>query len=191
MADPVTLAVAGLAVSAGSTALQYKAGKKQEKAQKNAQRIQQQATEKENEIRQREADRQTQRARVKAIREARIRRGALSAYAGSTGTLGSSGALGAAGSISSQLTSGLASGAAERDSARELGDLNVATGRALSRENINIASAQSSINTWGAIGGVGSTIFDQSGGFKQIAKGLKGRASTPWSNMNDRYTTDL
>jgi hypothetical protein len=159
---------AGLALSAAGTVQQYRQGKKQEKAQKNAQRIQQQSIERENEIRQREADRQTQRARVKAIREARIRRGALSAYAGSTGTLGSSGALGAAGSISSQLTSGLASGAAERDSARELGDLNVATGAALSRENINIASAKSSMNTWGAIGGFGSSIFDAGGGFKTI-----------------------
>ena len=160
----------GLALSAAGAVQQYSAGKKQEKAQKNAQRIQQEATEKENKIRQREADAVTHRARVQSIRQGRIRRGALSAYAGASGTQGSSGAIGAGASISSQLSGGLAFGAGQRERGEELGNLNVATGAALSRENINIASAQSSSNTWGAIGGIGSTIFSDAGGFKTIFK---------------------
>ena len=78
------IALAGTAVSVSES---RKAGEAQEEAQEASGRI---------------ADRETQRARVKNVREARIRRATVLAQSGASGTAGSSGEVGAISSIQAQ-----------------------------------------------------------------------------------------
>ena len=161
-------AVVGLVGSVYSQNQQKKAAKKSRQSQERVNQTQIDAQEKQNAIQQKQADLKTQRARVKSIREARIARGRIAAYGANTGTTGSSGVLGSSGSINSQLGGNFDYGNQQRGLASEASANNLATSKAIGVENNIQARAQGDASTWGAVGGVASTIFSQAGGFNTI-----------------------
>lgn len=113
--------------------------------------------EKAEKLRERQAQLAAQRQRVKAVREARIRRGQLEAGAVATGTGGSSGVAGGQAAITTGLASNIAFSQQQEGLASQVG-----------QANISAAQAQSQAATFGAIGGVGQSIFQQAGGFQTI-----------------------
>lgn len=145
----ITAAVVGAVTGAVGTISQISASKKAAKKQKKAQQLQQ-----------KRADIAAQRERVKGVREARIRRGALEASAARTGVSATSGRLGAEAAIGTGLSSNLAYSAEQQGLAGQVSEANIAA-----------AGYQSQAATFGAIGGVGATIFQQAGGFKTIFGG--------------------
>jgi len=147
MGDPIS--IIGLALSAVGTIGQLGAQSDAAAAQKKAQKLAQ-----------RKADLAAQRERVKAIREARIRRGRIEATSALTGTAGSAGAIVALASTGAQLTGGLGFSAEQQGLAGQISAANIAG-----------ADLQSQAATFGAIGGVGTSIFQQAGGFKTIFGG--------------------
>jgi hypothetical protein len=137
-------AVASGVGAAGSIIQGKKASKAQEKAQEKQQRI---------------ADLQAQRARVKTIREGRIRRAEIIAGGAEGGTTGSSGVAGGVGAVTQGVAGNLAFGQQVQGLAGEA-----------SAANIEAAQAQSTGATFGAIGGVGQNIFEQARGLKTLFK---------------------
>jgi hypothetical protein len=139
----------GAGVSAVGTIASISSSKKASKEQKRAQQLQQ-----------KRADISAQRERYQAVREARIRRGSLEAAAARTGTTATSGFAGGRAAIESGFAGNVAYSQQQQNLAGQV-----------SQANISAADYQSQAATFGAIGGIGSTIFADAGGFKTIFKG--------------------
>jgi len=149
-AAAVYVAVAGLAVAAYSANKQAKATKKAAKERKKSIAAQQ-----------RIADLKASRERVRAVREARVKRGMLAARAAGGGVSGASGAQAGQQGVISQLSGNLAFSQKVQD-----------FGQQASLYNQNAADAQESSAKWGAIGGFGQSMFSAAGGFSTIAGGM-------------------
>jgi chromatin segregation and condensation protein Rec8/ScpA/Scc1 (kleisin family) len=141
-----TIAVAGLVLSGVSTVANMKASKDQSSAQKKAAAYQRRM----DELRQ-------NRERRQAIREQRIKTAQVIQAGANQGAQTSSAVQGGAGSLQSQLSSNLS-----------FLD-NMATNANLaSRANQQALNAGARAQTWGAMAGLGGTIFSQAGGFQSI-----------------------
>ena len=150
------VAVVGTAVGAASTV--YSANK-QAKATKQAAAAQREATQAQS----RSASVQAARDRMKQIREARIRAGAIAGVAGSEGMgMGTSGVAGSIASIGSQTGS-------------NIGQINVTQGFAETASNALQRSADYQVEAqkWQMIGGISKSIFSDLGGSKTIFDAFK------------------
>lgn len=137
---------AGLALSLIGTGLSYM-------QQRKAQSAQEEAATQQNNL----ADLENRRARVQAVREARIKRQQMIAAAGATGSLGSSGLSGGTSSLASQLGSNV--GFANQRQAISTNVTNL--------EN-KATRAQNQAGIYSSISNIGNTIFSDLGGYKNI-----------------------
>lgn len=144
------IAAGGLAVSAGSAVMQSKGAKKSATAQREA-----------GEAQSRAASVEAQQARITQVREARIRRGQVTAAGTNSGLdTGTSGIGGAVGSISSQMGSNIGNINQQETFAQE-------TSAALQRS----ADAQVEGQKWQQIGNFSQSIFTDVGGFGTLLGG--------------------
>lgn len=137
---------AGLAVSLIGTGLSYM-------QQRKAQKAQEEAAQQQNNL----ADLENRKARIQAVREARIKRQQMIAAAGATGSMESSGLAGGTSSLASQLGSNV--GFANQRQAISTNVMNL-TNKATKAEN------QAGI--YSAIGDIGDTIFSDLGGYNNL-----------------------
>lgn len=152
----IALGVAAAAATAGATV--YSANK-QAKASKQAAAAQREATQAQS----RSASVQAARDRMKQIREARIRAGAIAGVAGSEGMgMGTSGVAGSIASIGSQTGS-------------NIGQINVTQGFSETASNALQRSADYQVEAqkWQMIGGISKSIFSDLGGSKTIFDAFK------------------
>jgi len=137
MGGSIVATVIGAAVSFYSSAKQAKAQKKSAKAQKNALAAQQ-----------RIADQKAARERIRAVRDARVKRGMIAARASGSGVGTASGSQAGQQGVVAQMGSTMAfSQAVQKE------------GQTASHYNQKAADYQADAMKWGAIGGIGSTIF--------------------------------
>lgn len=146
MPIPLIVPIAMMAISAIGTGVSIAQQSKAAEAQKEA-------AQQENNL----ASLENRKARIKAVREARIARAQTIAQGEASGALGSSGVAGGTSSIQSQLGSNI--GFANQ---REAFSQNIA---GLQNKAI---SAQNKANTFGTIGQFAGTVFNQMGGFDTI-----------------------
>ena len=139
-----TAAVVGAVGLVGGAIETRKAGKAQRKSM---------------EIQQRQADIAAARSRYAAVRQARIQRGAMQQQAQAGGVGASSGVICGVAGLQSSL-------AGEIGASQTMQTLS----RQASTFNQEAASAQSNAAIWGAVGGMGSSIFQSAGGVGAIAK---------------------
>jgi len=146
------VAIAAVAVSAFSAVSQYSASKKQAKAQQEASAAQSRA-----------ANVESQRARIQQVREARIRRGAITAAGENAGLgAGTSGIGGAVGSVASQMGANIGAINVQQTFADQ-------TSAALQRAADYGVEAQK----WQTIGSISGSIFKEAGGSKTIFDAFK------------------
>ena len=136
----VVSAVIGAVATVGSAVMQSDAAEEQAQAQREAIDAQQKI-----------ASADAARERLKAIREARIRAGAIAGGAGAGGV----------GQVSSGVAGSIASIGSQAGS--NIGAINVHEGFAeiASQANQRAADAQADMMQWQAIGSIGKTIFSQ------------------------------
>ncbi len=146
------VAVGGLALSAGSKVMEFKQQKKQQAEMR-----------KQTELAKRRADVENARALRQSIRESRLQAGSVLNQGASSGALFSSGVQGGLSSIASQQ-------GANMSYFGEQGSINRQQAESAVREGNAAYSAAS----WGALGGLGGTIFSGAGGFSTIFGGNKG-----------------
>lgn len=142
----VTLAAVGLALAGVSTIQGMSAAKDQSSAQKRALQFQQRA----DEVKQNREKRQ-------AIREQRIKAAAIAQAGANQGAVTSSAVVGGQASLQSQLSGNLSF-------LDTMGSLN----NSASRANQQALDAGAKAQTWGALAGLGGTIFSQAGDFQTI-----------------------
>lgn len=100
------------------------------------------------------------RERIKAVREARIKRAMVEAAGANTGVSNSSGVVGGTSSISSQLASNLSYMNTQQDYANKM-----------SGYNQDIANTRVASNLFGTVGGIGNQVFQDAGGWTTIFGG--------------------
>ena len=150
IAAPIVGAIIGGAATVISSVMQSSALEDQAAAQREATASQQRA-----------ADVQSQKERIKQIREARIRRSQIMASGINMGAgVGTSGIGGAVGSVASQMSENIGTINQMQDFAQD-------TSRALQKATDAGVEAAG----WQMIGNFSKSIFDQSGGFTTIFGG--------------------
>ena len=148
--DPFTIAAVAVGVSAVSAYMQYESAQDAADAQKEAAAAQG-----------RSAAVEAQQARIKQVREARIRRAQVISSGTNSGMgMGSSGIGGAVGSISSQMGSNIGTINQQQTFAQE-------TSAALQKA----ADANVTAQGWQMIGNFSQSAFNQAGGFTTIFGG--------------------
>lgn len=160
----IEVAVASLAITAGSAYMQYQAAQDQ----KDALEDQARASRAQFEAQQRRADIENARSMRQAVRQARAARSVVVNAGANSGTLTSSGVQGGVASIGSQLNSNLSYIGDIAETNAEIAAASLASNQA------QIAQGQASAEgaQWGAIGSLSSTIFQASGGFRTIGKSV-------------------
>ena len=159
--ETATLAAIGLAVSAGGAVMQASAQSDAKKAQRNA-------AEEQRKVRAEEKAQLAAKAaneRRQQIREERVRRAQVIQSSENTGVSGSSGEMGATANLATQL------GANIGYNVGAIASANKATQYAQNSADF-LGSAQNSMsraNTWGSVGGLGTSIFSSSGGFNAFS----------------------
>lgn len=160
MAALSSLAIIGLSVAAAGTVLNYSQQKKSQRLQEKAAGEQRKANAQQSALQ----DQQSAQERRQQVREERVKRAQIMNQAALTGTGGSSGELGATAGMSSQLGSNMG-----------FNQSMILGGQQISGFMQNSANyqtqAQSASNRgqmFGQIGGLGSSLFAQAGGWKTI-----------------------
>ena len=138
-----TLLIAGLALAAAGTAIQFRAGQKQAKIAKKSLKEQQKAEALER-----------QRARRRTIREARVARGQALNVASAIGAGGGSGIAGGLSGIASQAGANLGFSSQQEGSSRNLTSLSI---RSVSAGQLGAIG--------GGIANIGGALFNAAGSF--------------------------
>ena len=144
---PQALAIS-LFVSSASAVLRHQEQKRARRANAEAERLQQ-----------KRSDIETQRERVKAIRQSRIANSKIAAASAGGEGDGGSGSIGARAGNTSQTASNLSFLDQQQSLSTSISNLNIASGR-----------HKSKAGTLDAIGGVSGDIFDSQGGFEELFK---------------------
>lgn len=155
-----TIAMIGLAVSVAGAGLSYYQGRQAANAQRKAADEAKAANARQASIQSAQAA-QEQRQQ---IREERIRRAQIENNAALTGTQGSSGELGALGNLATNLSGNLGMNSAMIAAGQEI------TGFRQRQADYNTqAQSRSNMSSlWGSVSGIGSSVFQNAGGFKTM-----------------------
>jgi hypothetical protein len=155
---------ASLIVSAFSALMQHREVQKQAQAQDRIAKEQQ----KQQDIQQRISDVKASRERANLVRQQRIARASMVARGEATGGAGGSALMGGAGSLTSRTANEIGFNQMSQDAGRQV----YASNARISQQNVNIANSQANSALWGAVGGVGSSVFSDAGGWNELGKRL-------------------
>lgn len=154
------VAVAGIGVAAAGVVGQQKAAKNAAGAQRQSAAAQRDQAA----LEQRRADIQNARNLRAEIRQSRIAAASIRNQGANAGTFGSSGVLGGISSVGAQH----ASNVGNFNQNTEINSAVFGTQVQQANANLAFADAQADGAMWGAIGGLGGTVFQGAGGFKTI-----------------------
>jgi len=158
--DPITIGIASLAMSGVSAVVQHGEQKKAAAAQQNSANEQTKARQ-EQQAGQAAQAAQERRAQ---IREERSRRARILQSSENTGVGVSSGSAGSTGGLATELGSNLGANLGSQQRANNISSFNQNAADYLSSAQSHINSA----NTWGQVGSLGTSIFNQVDGFKNF-----------------------
>lgn len=159
--------VVGLALTAVGTYMQYEAGEDAKKASSRSA----QAQKKSAEAQSRAAEVQAQRERLQQVRQARIAQAQIINTAGVAGMgTGTSGVAGGVASAGTQAASNIGAINVAQSFGAEASKWNTVASEQASKQ----AEAQTNAQMWGAVGGVGTSIFKETGGFGKLKTFVEG-----------------
>jgi len=154
--------IAGLILTAIAGAMQYKQAQEQARAQEQIAREQK----KQQELNKRISDVKAARERAKLVREQRIKRAQMVAQGEALGGAGGSAMAGGTGSLTTRTAGELGFSQVTQDTGTRI----FASNQRISGLNVDISNAQAQSALWGAVGGIGSGMFNAGGGWQTVGK---------------------